>query len=421
VAVKAGRSLGSDGALMLAATMVLNLSMVLYHREMSRRLGVGYGDLAAVTGVVNVSAIILAGLATWLTRQLAHQAALGGEAAALGRLAKLAPSLLLGGAAYVASLWAAGAWLGPWLRLASSDYILWACAVAAGGIVTVVSRSLLQAAHRFRALAVSFALEGLGRVGLGVLFAASMGVSGALAGTAVTGFAIAVCALPMLWTARRRRLSMDLAPEASHGWQGLLRDSLALALFSLICFLDIFVVKNALGGVDDAAVAFHSRAALAAKSFLYISTAVNLVALPHISAAFARGQDARPLLGRFLGAMALVQALGLAAFWLTTPWALSLLLGPIPELPQLVPITRVFALAVVPLALLQLVLVHGLAVGAPGFVRLLAVTAGLYYLALRAWGPAPMAVVLCLAGVATVALAGGLALVLRPAAPIHRP
>lgn len=409
------RSLASASALMVGATALLNLSMVVYHREMSRRLGIGYGDLAAITGVVNVSAIVLSGLATWLTRQLAHEAALGGESAAVRRLRRLAPSLLLGGFAYLALLWIGGLWLGPWLKLGSDRYIPWAVAVAGGGMVTVVARSLIQGMHRFGTLAVSFVAEGLGRMGLPMLLVGALGVSGALAGMALTGGLIALCALPAFWTHSRRRLPEAVAGLAlpAHGWRGLARDTAALALFSLACFLDLFVFKNAWGGLDDEAVAFYSRAALAGKAFLYLATAFNLVALPAISAAHARRQDTRRLLGRFLLGMLGVLALGLALLWAFTPLALRILVGGLPEVPALVPVVRVFALAVVPLALFQLVLFHGLAVGAPGFTRLLAVVILGYHVALSRWHADPLQVVGCLAGAALGLLLGGLWLAWR--------
>lgn len=415
MAADAKRSLASASVWMMASTAAVNVAMLLYHREMSRRLGVGYADLAAVTGLINMAGLVLSGAAAWLTRTLSHEAAIGGEAAAVKRLSELSPALLGGGLALGALLWAAGTGLSDWLKLASPALIPWASAVVLGGLLMLMGRGLVQAAHRFGLLAFSYFFEAAAKVLVPVALVASMGVAGALAGMALVSAVLALVALPIIFRPRPGRFEGDAAEAPAAGWRGLARDSAALACFSLVVFLDLFVFKNAHGADDAAGVAFYSRAALAGKSFLYLASAFNLVALPAISAAYARGEDVLALLRRFLLAMGGVLALGLVALWAFTPLALRILLGDLPENAALVPVVRVFGLAVAPLALFQLVLYHGLAVGAPGFTRLLAATALLYFAALKYWHATPMQVLACLSVTALGLLLAGWALAVRDA------
>jgi hypothetical protein len=106
---------------------------------------------------------------------------------------------------------------------------------------------------------------------------------------------------------------------------------------------------------------------------------------------------------------------GLVAVWAMTPWIIRLLCGPQASFASLAPMVRWFSLAVVPLALYQLVLLYHLALGRRLAVLLLALVAGAYYLALQAFHGSPGQLVACLGGASALALAGGLALALGPA------
>ena len=408
-----GRAVAKASILMVAATMALNLAMVVFHRQMSVGLGNGYADLAAILGVLNMVGIMMAGAATWLARELAHAAALGGEARAVRRMGQTAPILLGGGALMALVLVALGGRLEAWLKLSQPRLVMWAAAVVLGGLLAAMARALLQGAHRFGLLALSYLAEAAGRVSLPALLVGPMGVSGSLAGSAGASLLAGGLAAPMLWSHRRTPVAeeADQVPVAT--WEGLTHDTLALALFSLMGYLDILVFKSSHGATDAAGVAFYSRAALVGKSFLYIAAAFNLVALPVISAAHARGQATRLLLARFLGGMLLVQLLGLGGLWLLTRPLLDLMVGALPGNQAMVPLVRAFALGAIPLALFQLLLYYSMAVRARGFARLLAVTAGLYYLALRVWHGTPEAVVACFTGAALTLLGLGLGLAWR--------
>jgi O-antigen/teichoic acid export membrane protein len=193
-----------------------------------------------------------------------------------------------------------------------------------------------------------------------------------------------------------------------------------MALFSLLCFLDILLFKHAHGGQDEPLVAFYSRAALVGKSFLYVASAFTLVALPAFSAAYARAENTRRLLWRFLVAMATVECLGLLVFWSAAHLLLRVLLGDRPELDQVAPVALALAAAVVPLALFQLVMLYCLATHRKGLVPMMAAATVVYAVALRTLPPSPAVFIACLGSVSTLLLAGALALALRGPAGAER-
>jgi len=403
------REHASASALVAVGTVTLNLAMVLFHRQMSLRLGDAYGDFSALNGLINIAVVVASGGSIWLTRILAHDAALNGEGAALQHLRRLAPRLAMVGAGAALLMALVAAPIIAFLHLAAWQTYAWAAATVLAGLLSMTARSLLQGVQRFGSYAAGYLIEAAGRATVPALLVTAFGLAGCMMGTTVVALMTVLAVLPLLW--RHREAKPHEAPAAGSG--GLGRDTAAMALFSLLCFLDILLFKHAHGGQDEALVALYSRAALVGKSFLYVASAFTLVALPAFSAAFARAENTRRLLWRFLVAMAAVEGLGLLVFWSASHLLLRILLGDRPELDQVAPVALALAAAVVPLALFQLVMLYCLATHRRGLVPLMAGATVVYAVALRTLPPSPMVFIGCLGSVATLLLAGALALALR--------
>lgn len=400
----------AQASVLIAASMaVLQLSMVVYHHQMSLRLGEDYSELYTLTGLVNIAVVVASGATTWLTRTFAHEAALRGERSALRLLGRLSPRLLAG-LLGLGALLAAAAWpLCAWLHLDPRHYA-WAAAAALSGLLLMVARAFLQGLHRFGLLGANYLLEALGRCTLPALLAAAWGVSGAFAGVAALALLAALAAAGLKPRPGAAEYGGAEAAKGGLGW-----DTAALALFSLMSFLDALMFKHAWDALDPELVGRYSRAALVGKSLLYASAALTVVALPAFSAALARGQDSRPLLRRFLLAMAGIELAALAALWAFTPLVLKLVVGALPaaELEAIAPLARALGLAAAPLALFQLVLLHGLAQRRRGLVPLLLAVAAAYGAVLKFWASSPLDYAACLAASSALLLAGGLWLSLR--------
>jgi O-antigen/teichoic acid export membrane protein len=403
------REHASASALVAVGTVTLNLAMVLFHRQMSLRLGDAYGDFSALNGLINIAVVVASGGSIWLARIMAHDAAVNGEGAALQHLRSLAPRLGLVGAGAALLMAAAAVPVIAFLHLAAWQTYAWAAGTVLAGLVSMTARSLLQGLQRFGSYASSYLIEAAGRATLPALLVTGLGLTGCMIGTTTVALMTVLAVLPLLW---RHREAKPHEPSAV-GRGGLARDTAAMGLFSLLCFLDILLFKHAHGGQDEALVALYSRAALVGKSFLYVASAFTLVALPAFSAAYATGENTRRLLWRFLAAMAAVEGLGLLVFWGATRMLMSALLGDRPELDQLGPLALGLAAAVVPLALFQLVMLYCLATHRRGLLPLMAGATALYAAALRIVPPSPAAFIACLGSVSTVLLAGALALALR--------
>jgi O-antigen/teichoic acid export membrane protein len=342
---------------MFASTMVLNLAMVLYHRLMSSRLGDAYGQLSALTALGNVFAVLNVGAGAWLVKVFATDDAHGGSGAVAARLRRLSLPFLgvVTGIALV--LLPLAPWVSEYLHTPVGVYA-WVLAGFVGGMLATLLRSAVQGLHRFNWLGSSIAVDGVSRVGIAAgLVQMGWGVNGAMASQV---FAQSIGSA-LAWAGLRG------GPSEGHTEstqvlraRDMALDTIALGLFSLFCYIDVMVLKHYL---DDSHAALYSRAALVAKSFLYLAAALNIVLLPAVASARAAGRDPRPILARLLGAALGLDLLGLAGLWLLTGWAIRLLCGPDPAFQSLIPLVRTLSLAMIPMGLFQMVLFYHVAMG----------------------------------------------------------
>ena len=373
------RRLGAASAGLLAANAVTSLSMVLYHRHLSGTLGAGYAELAALIAVVNVLGNVTQGLNTYLVKAFSADAELKGPGAVKGRLMILLRPGLISLAVIAVLLAALSPLIKAYLKLSGVDLALIVDVLFVSGLLMLVLRAAQQGLHHFGWLGVSVAGEGLTR--LGAVFSPLAGsVAGGLGALLAGQFAGVACAAAGLMGLGPARRPMK-RPKGEHPLRHALSeggsDTLALTLLALVSYLDVLVVKHYYA---DEPAGLYMRAAMVAKSFLYLPAALNMILLAAAAREMAGGKDPRRLLERFmLGALAL-DALGLAGVWGLTPFCLRMLAGPDPKFttPDMITLTRWFSLAVIPLGLLQLVVVYLLAIRRLGVAVFMGVLALIY-------------------------------------------
>lgn len=396
---------------MIFATAVLNLSMAGFHRVMSQGLGPDYAELAALIALANVLGVLTQGISTNLVKVFADDVARGGRPAAKGRLLLLQPIFLkfmLGAALFLALL----AWpTVSFLKLQSPvPYLMLALSLVVS-LPLLLVRAQVQGTLRFGVLGSSLAAEGLGRLGFALLVvAAGLGVTGAFEAALVgqlVGFSLCVGAI---WSEEpaSKVPEQEIGKDSKELW----RDISVLGLFSLLCFLDVLTVKHRF---DEVPAAMYSRAALVAKSFLYLASALNMVLLPEISLKRREGiAEAQRVLLRFLAAAFGIELLGLAMLWALTPLVIRILCGSDPGFLDLVPLVRGFSAAVVPLALSQLVIYYLLAMRDYRIIWVLGGVLLAYMLGLFFWGADAGSVVLDFGLANAALLLFSMLLALRP-------
>lgn len=399
-----GRRLGAASLGLLAATMVANLSMVVYYRVLSQRLGLGpYAQVVALMAVLNVLSNVTLGLNTYLVKAFSADVELKGPGAVKGRLLRLLRPGLISLGALAALLALLAPWLASYLKLPGLGLALTIDLLFAAGVLLVSLRSAQQGLHHFGWLGLSQAGEGLTRVAvvLGPVNSVEGGLFAMLLGQ-LTGGLCALGGLLGLGPARPpvRRPGHGRAVALREG----LSDSLALTLLALLCYLDVVVLKHY---YPDERAGLYSRAALVAKSFLYLPSALNMVLLAAAAREVAGGRDPRRLLKLFLAGALALDAAGLAVVWARPAFCLGLVAGFDPRFATdtVLALIRWFSLAVVPLGLLQMVVAYLLAIRRRGIAVGLGVLALLYFGLLRQVWNNEFAVVASLGACSSVGLA----------------
>lgn len=375
--------LGAASIGMIAGFAVAQLASVLYNRVQSSRLGTDFAPQAALVALINILGNTTLGLNTYLVKAFSEDAELAGAGAVKGRLLRLLkPGLkTLVVAGVVMGL--AAPLIASYLKLPTVTLPLIVVVVVLTSVVMVALRAAVQGLHHFGWLSTSTAGEGLTRLGF-VASPLSHGVAGGLWAYVVgqvMGLVLAVGGLLGLGKAKkpvrfpRGRKAVFKAVGEGAG------DTLALTLLSLLGYLDVLVLKH---HYPDDRAAIYFRAALVAKSFLYLPTALNVILLAAAAREIAGRRDPRRIFMKFLGAAFALDVIGLAGVWLLTSFCLMVVAGRGVEItPQLLDLTRWFSLAVIPLGLVQMGLTYLLAIRHGGAAWAMAVLAGVYFTLLQ--------------------------------------
>jgi O-antigen/teichoic acid export membrane protein len=394
-AALAGAMLGNN-AIALVTTVVF-----------ARMLGAsGYGSLGALLAAFVILMVPGSALQATVAREVSRELAAGSEVAGAGVhrwmthltaafVAVVAVALLLreqiAAAVGVPDVaWAAAATLPTgWLWLMLS-----------------VQRGALQAVQRYRLVGLTLVAEAALRLVFGAaLVIAGLGVTGAFLGTTLAlGLLVVAYTVPLrrLLPPPRNHAARELVPGMGHL---LARARVPVAAFVLIAVLqhvDVIIVKHV---ASPEKAGSYAAASVAAKAVIWLAMGLGFYLLPEAVRRAGAGEDARPILVRTLGLLALV-AVPLVGFYalLARP-LLSAVFGP-----GLTAAAGALALLTGAMALLAcgyLAVQYLLAVGRRAFIGLLAAAAAVELVVLPSVSSDLTEVALVLLGL-QVALAGAL-------------
>jgi O-antigen/teichoic acid export membrane protein len=292
------------------ASMAANFVGLIFTVVFARLLGApGYGSLAALVAAFLILSIAGSALQITIAREISGQAGISDRA--LGRTVShwinrvLAMTVLLAGVSILLR--------NPIAALIGVEDLPWAAAAVlpSGCAWLLVStlRGVLQGLQRYAFVGLSIAGEAVGRLVVGlVLVAVGLDVTGAFLGT---GLSLFVTALVL-----HELLHRVLAPSGSDRslasprplWR--LRDLgwrtwapvLALSLIAFLQNVDVILVKHL---ADDDVAGSYAADAVAAKVIIWLAIGLGIYLLPEAARRTAASQDARPVLYRALGLVAL--------------------------------------------------------------------------------------------------------------------
>lgn len=364
-----GRAAGLAGA-MLGNNLIALVTTVIFARLLGAS---GYGSLGALLAAFVILMVPGSALQATVAREVSHELAEGNEIAGAG-VHRWMSRLTVG----LVGVCALAIVLREQLAAVIGVDLAWAAAATLPTgwlwLMLSVQRGALQAVQRYRLVGMTLIGEAALRLLSGVaLVLLGLGVTGAFLGTTLAlGLLVIVYTIPLrrLLPAPRDRTAGAAVPGMRHL---IGRARIPVAAFVLIAVLqhvDVIIVKH----VAEADVAgAYAAASVAAKAVIWLAMGLGFYLLPEAVRRTQAGEDARPILLRTLGLLAVV-ALPLVAFY-------AILARPLLEIvfgPGLTAAAGALALLTGAMALLgcgYLAVQYLLALGRRSFLLLLAVAA----------------------------------------------
>ncbi len=306
-----GRAAGLAGA-MLGNNAIALITTVVFARLLGAS---GYGSLGALLAAFVILMVPGSALQATVAREVSHELGAGSDVAGAGVhrwMSHLTVAFV--GVCGVAVVLrepiaaAVGVPEAPWAAAATLPTgWLW--------LMLSVQRGALQAVQRYRLVGLTLVGEAALRLAIGIgLVLLGLGVTGAFLGTG-----IALGLLVVAYTFPLRRL---LPPPRAHaarmrvpGMRHLInRARIPVAAFVLIAVLqhvDVIIVKHV---AEPDVAGSYAAASVAAKAVIWLAMGLGFYLLPEAVRRTQAGEDARPILVRTLGLLAVV-AVPLVVFY----------------------------------------------------------------------------------------------------------
>jgi|SRR5579883_20654 len=307
-----GSVLLRQGALVFAASMLLNLCNFVAHAVASRELGVTvYGGLYALINAALIAALPASFVAPVVAQLAAEFRALHDDGHLRGLTQSVADGFARLGLFYMVIAAFAAIPFARFLHVPvwSAQFVGLIAGVA---LYLSAQRAVAQGTQDFAGYALSNSVEGLAKVlGISLLIAAGLKLGGGIIGF----FMGPVCALIYLEIRLRRRYARVEAHGVRYDLRRILNAGAGAAAATISVALmgsaDVVLVKHFF---DEHSAGIYAAASLGGKILLYLVGFIPTVLLPHAADRHARGAQTREVLVVSLMLFGAVALCGLFVF-----------------------------------------------------------------------------------------------------------
>jgi O-antigen/teichoic acid export membrane protein len=370
-----------------------------------------YGSLAALLSTFTILAVAGSSLQVAVARDTAR-GRLGGTTEAVAALRGWTRTLLVVLVAVAALSVLLRDPIGQLIGVRSDEWGV--AAVAPTGVLWLLlslQRGVLQGIGAYTPVGLSVVAEALGRLVFGcALVLAGAGVAGAYLGTPLAMAATSLALVELLH--RRMAAERGEAPHTHRRLRSLVAGGWApiagLLLLAALQNVDVIMAKREMPSGEAGS---YAAAVVAAKLVVWTAIGIGLHLLPEASRRAGAGEDARPVLLRALGLLAVVAVPSLAIFAVAPETLLRLAFGE--EFVTASDALLVLGCAMTLLAVSTLAVQYMLALHHTQFLWGLAVVAVAEPLLLSAGDPAMRSFALVVLGVQAVAAVWALGLAVR--------
>jgi len=371
--MKESRELVKHGGILFVAGAVAGICNYFFHVYMVRSLGPEeYGILYTLSAILMFIAIPMSAMQMVMARYVSLFCSLSQYGKIRFLFFRVLKKLLFYAFPALALLMIFSPSFARFLRIDSVSQIVFTGLILFIVLLAPSALGTLQGLQRFVLLGGSFVLGAVLRVGFGIfLVRCRFGVNGAL-GAYLIASLIALLAVffPLLFSLKKYPVDVEIPTVQIYSYLGPVLT--ALVCFSIFAYVDVIFVKHHFSALS---AGYYSTAALIGKAFLFIPMAFSQAMFPKVSRLHARGEDSYPLLKRTLGISFLALTIGIVVCLLFPKPIVVLLVKEKDLTPAamstIIPLIRMFGLAMSPFALLSVLIHYNLARHRLRFIRFL--------------------------------------------------
>ena len=351
-------SLVKHASIMLIAMALANIGEMLFHIFMSRALGPA--DFGIVVSLLSISFIIslpVTTIQTVIAKYVSQFKVNHEEMKIVSLFVHSLRKVMIYGLVGLAIFILASGYLGLFLRIPARTAVIITGIALFLVVVLPVAHGTLQGLQRFGCLATSIGLGGIIRfISAFFLVYAGMGINGAMGGVVLGVFAAFLPAFLPLKPLFRKQLLPNSRLDSGDVYGYLRPVFLALLCFAILTNVDMILVKHFF---EPLQAGYYSILSLVGRGFGSITIAVSLAMFPHVSELHEQNKDSYSTLKKSLLICGLLFAPAILIFMIFPQFVVGAVFGK--KYLVVSPLLRVFSIAVIPLALSNVLINYRLA------------------------------------------------------------
>jgi O-antigen/teichoic acid export membrane protein len=349
-----------DSFILFIASSVVNLANFIFHSIASRKLGPeNYGVLVTMLAMIIIVTMPAAALQMTVVKKTAVFKAREKSGNILHLFKKITKWFAVLGAIYMAGFMLATPVIEKFFRVWDPGLIMILGLIAFASLLVTIVRGMLQGMQKFTGLGVDMIADALIRLATLFLFvwAFGWGIRGALSTTLAAALCAYVIGIFLLWPIFGCKESCDEPILKGDFFSYAMPIFLAMTGFSLLSYMDVFMVKHFFDGHN---AGLYSATSMIGKAFLFFPSAIAATLFPKASESHELNMETKSLLYKSLMLTAGISLAGIIFCFMFPGFIIKIMFGE--KYMNIAGIVRIFGAAIMPLVLLNVVINYSLAV-----------------------------------------------------------
>jgi len=371
-------NLVKHAGIMLIATALASIGQMLFHIFMGRTLGpANFGVVISLLSISFIVSLPVTAIQTVIAKYVSQFKVNHAEKKIVSLFVHSLRKVMIYGLLGLAIFILASGYLGLFLRIPTRTPVIITGVALFLLLVLPVAQGTLQGLQRFGYLATSISLGGVIRfVSALFLVYAGMGINGAMGGVVLGAFAASLPAFLPLKPLFRKQLSAHDGLDSVDVYGYLWPVFLALLCFAILTNVDMILVKHFF---EPLQAGYYSILSLVGRGFVSITIAVSLAMFPRVSELHEQNKDSYSTLKKSLLICGLLFGPAILIFMIFPQFIVGAVFGK--KYVVVSPLLRMFSIAVMPLALTNVLINYQLARRNVNFVYYL-IPGAVFYIAM---------------------------------------